>query len=578
VTAPPGRGRVDRRRLLELGLLAAVLLLAAWLRLPGLDQRGQWDSDQGRDMAVLQSMTQGGGIPLLGPSTSVGGIHHGAVYYYLLAPVAAISGSDPVAVTGAIALAGLLAVAAIAWLGRLVAGPAAGIAAGLLAAVSPSLIGASIFLWEPNLIPAAAAVGVAGVLAARASGQARWWLVAGLGVSLAMQFHVLDVVLVVPVAWAWADDLRRRRRAGASTRGTVRGGLGAVLLIALGYLPLAIHELTSGFSELHALVDFITTGGGGSGTSTGILERVVVVMVRSLTWPLAGLVTDRPAASLVALVVVVALGAAAYLLAGRRPAPVAGGEAARADDPGRWPAGWLIATLAFSVVALGVLAPSLATVTPGLPNDHYHAFLDPIVLALAAAGSVRLARATWRAASPAAAAVTASMARPATARRAAGPIAGAILAAVLAGISVISWPPAVSPDGGWLLADAAAAHVIDVVDAGWPASEPRLLVSLPSFKPDDAMRFPLERWGFQLQPPVAGDVAVGSLPTGVVTVVCDPLFDDSTGAPCGGIAEDRWMVSAYPPGTMALVERFRAGSRRVISIYAPSRLAAVGAG
>ena len=99
---------MSRRRLLELGVLAAILALAALLRLPGLDQRGSWDSDQGRDMAVLQSMVSGGGIPILGPSTSIGGLHHGALYYYLLAPVAALSGSDPVAVATASASANCL--------------------------------------------------------------------------------------------------------------------------------------------------------------------------------------------------------------------------------------------------------------------------------------------------------------------------------------------------------------------------------------------------------------------------------------------------------------------------------------
>ena len=57
--------------------------------------------------------------------------------------------------------------------------------------------------------------------------------------------------------------------------------------------------------------------------------------------------------------------------------------------------------------------------------------------------------------------------------------------------------------------------------------------------------------------------------------MCDPLFDDATGVACGGPAEDRWLADAYPPGTMQLAERFRAGDRRVVSVYAPSRLALV---
>jgi 4-amino-4-deoxy-L-arabinose transferase-like glycosyltransferase len=574
VTARSRSGLRGRDRLLELGLLAAILVLAAWLRLPDLDQRGQWDSDQGHDMAVLQSMVDGQSIPLLGPSTSIGVFHHGAAYYYLLAPAAALSGSDPVAVTVEIALGGIAAVAAIAWLARLVAGPLAGLLAGLLAAVSPSLIDSSTFIWNPNLLPLASALGFAGALQARRTGRSRWWLLAGLGVGIAMQLHVLAIMLVVPLAWAWADDLRRRMRAGQATRATVRGGIGALALIALGYLPLAIHELTNDFSEVRAILSYVLGGGGASAPSTGILERILTIAVRTLTWPIAGLVTDGAIASMLALGIVVALIVAAWLLADRggTHADDAGGAVAdgtAGNDatgiPGRWPTGWLIGTLVFSTLALAFLAPSLAVITPGLPNDHYHAFLDPVVLALAGVGIARIAIATWR---------TAGQGRRWI--RAAGPAAAGGLTAGLVLVCVASWPPTVSPDGGWGLADAAAAHVIDLVASARQPGEPAVLVSLPAFKPDDAMRFPLTRRGLDLEPPITEPVAPGSVPTGVVTIVCDPLFDDTTGLPCGGPAEDEWLAVAYPPGTMALVERFRAGDRRILSVYAPSRLAMAG--
>jgi hypothetical protein len=233
------------------------------------------------------------------------------------------------------------------------------------------------------------------------------------------------------------------------------------------------------------------------------------------------------------LAVVVLLVAAALMLPWR-----SGRSDPRRSDA--WPTGWLLATLAISGVALAVAAPSLAVVTPGLPNDHYHAFLDPVVLVLVGTGAAALAQSGR----------LAVLDRPFAARRPLRPAAGLVLTVILAAISATAWPPAVSPDGGWRLADAA-------------------------FKPDDAMRFPLARRGLALEPPVAAHAAAAAPPVGVVIVVCDPLFDDATGAPCGTLAEDRWLSDAYPPSTMQLIERFRAGSRRIVSIYAPSRLAAV---
>ena len=43
---------------------------------------------------------------------------------------------------------------------------------------------------------------------------------------------------------------------------------------------------------------------------------------------------------------------------------------------------WLVGLLAWSTVALALAAPGLQTVVAGLPNDHYHASLDPVVAIL----------------------------------------------------------------------------------------------------------------------------------------------------------------------------------------------------
>ncbi len=336
--------------------------------------RGAFDADQGHDMLVLAGFLGRGEVPLLGPPTSIGTFHHGAVYYYLLAPAVAVFGPDPIVVMGWIALFGIGAVAATWWLARMIGGPVAAAAAGLLAAVSPSGIDESIFIWNPNLIPLASALAFGGALRAWRSGSPRWWLLAGAGAMVTMQCHVLGIVVLPPLAAAFAADVRRRRRAGSPLGPLLRAGTGAAAIVAAGYLPLVIHELGHDFSETRAILDYIT--GGGRTAAAGLLSRVVTVGLRSVTWPLAGLITDRAAVSMIVAGIVAALmGVAA--IAGRRP--------------DRNAARWLVGTVAWSVLALAVFAPSLAVVTPGLPNDHYHAFLDPLVIVLVGVGIARLA-------------------------------------------------------------------------------------------------------------------------------------------------------------------------------------------
>ncbi len=530
-----------RIRRLELAALLAILVLAALVRLPGLAERGRWDADQGHDMLVLRALAMRGEVPLLGPPTSIGTFHHGAVYYDLLAPAAILSGSDPVAVTGEIALFGIAAVAGAWWLARLLGGPLAAAAAGLLAAISPAGIDESTFIWNPNLIPAAAALAFGAAIMARRTGRARWWVASGLGAMVTMQCHVLGVVIIVPLAWAWGADLVRRRRGAHETRAVLRGGLGAVLVIAAGFLPLLAYELGHGFAETRAILDYIA-GGGRAAAGSGVIERVVLVGLRSITWPVAGLVTDRLAVSLVAAMVVTLLGALALVGRRRRAEAARPGAGTGGSGTDLASARWLAAGLGFSVLALAVFAPSLAVIVPELPNDHYHAFLDPVVLALVGVGLARLAA-------------------PGSGRAAAVPgrIAAAALAVVLGGIAVTAWPPAVAPDGGWPLVNSAAARVMEAAKDG-----PIGLDGIPPFKSADALRFPLERRGGDVLPP-------GSAPApgaGLRVLVCDPLFDEVAGRPCGGPVEDAWLAALPDGGSWALVDRFEAGPRRVVSVYA----------
>jgi hypothetical protein len=289
----------------ELVLLAAILALAAALRLPGLDERGRWDADQGHDMLVLRAMVVRGEVPLLGPRTSIGTFHHGAAYYYLLAPAAFLGNADPVVVTGEIALIGVAAVAAVWWLARMLGGRAAGLAAATIAAISPAGIDESTFIWNPNVIPLASALALGGAVRAWQTRRPRWWVLAAVGSMVTMQAHVLGVAMLPPLVGLFAADAWRRRGGRAPLRPLVGAGVAGALIIAAGYVPLAIHELTHDFGETRAILDYVAAG--GSGSDLGFATRLAMVALRSIVWPLAGLITDRPPVSIAAVVIAVVL-------------------------------------------------------------------------------------------------------------------------------------------------------------------------------------------------------------------------------------------------------------------------------
>ncbi|HUG30664.1 MAG TPA: phospholipid carrier-dependent glycosyltransferase [Candidatus Limnocylindria bacterium] len=521
----------------------AITAAAALLRLPGIDARGRFDADQGHDMLTLVAFTRDGVVPLLGPRTSVGDFHHGAFYYFLLAPAAALSNGDPVAVTVFLAILGIAAVALTWWLARAIAGPLAGALAGILLAVSPSAIEQSTFIWNPNPIGFFAVLALAAAWRARMAsvatlagggshdrGAARrirgWWALAIGAAGAVTQLHVLGVVFLVAVLALCVLEARRDRR----VIGGLVGGFAALVLL---FAPLLAHELQTGFLETQRVLAYI---GGDEGTGGGPISALAFTLLRVVGWPLIGLVTDVPALTAVMLAVTVGLAVIGLLRA-------RGDEAAGLR--------WMLGILAWSTVALAFAAPSLQRVVAGLPNDHYHAFLDPVVVILVAV--------------PAAGLFTTAVERWRMSRHPAVALAGVAVAAgmvLLVTVALARKPPHVDPDGGWPAMRDAGTRVVQ--HAG-PALI--LLLGLPDFKSADAVAFPIERAGGTVvdEPTPIADI-------GAIVVACDRLFAAAIGAPCGGPAEDalvqsRFGASGAPqPG---LVDRFDASPRTSISIYTP---------
>jgi len=552
----------SRARLAALAVPLFPLVIAAALRLPDLATRGTWDADQGHDMLVLRGLVRDGVVPLLGPPTSIGDVHHGAVYYYLLAPAAALTGGDsPLAVTALIALAGIAAVLVTWWLARSMGGPLAGFVAGFAMAVSASAVDESTFIWNPNLIALSSAIALAGAWRAWTTRRPRWWLLAGLGTAITMQCHVLGVTMLPIIAALLVADARSRPP-GPERRSVWRFGLAGLAIVAVSFLPLAIHEWTTDFSEINAALDYLRSG--GDPVALGPIARLLVIGTRVTSWPLTGLLTDGAIAAMAATLTVIAITVWLARAGTRRER-----EAAR----------WLGLGLLWTAFALTFVSTSLATVVPGLPNDHYHAFADPMVFCLVGlgvgalwrggAGASATGEARAEASASSEAGVTATGGAGATgatgATRGATRTRAGRAIAVVGVIALLGWnlanqSPGVHPDGGFPAAEAAADRILETADG-----RGLTLRSLPDFKSSEAYAYPLVRAGATVRMEEGGGPAT---PTGdLLVVICDALFETAIGAPCGGVAE----AEIAPADRFGQpVDRFLAAPGRTISVYRPA--------
>ncbi len=490
-------------------ILAAILALAAVLRFVGLPGRGAWDDDQGLEMLTMLLWVRGGQVPLLGPVSSLGTAHHGVGFYWILAPSAFLTDANPVAAAATLAVLGIAGVAATWWLGRTVAGPLAGHVAGLLMAVSPAAITASTFVWNSNIVAPFAAIAFAAGWHAWRTRRARWWLVSAAATLFMLHGHLLAVIAVPPLAALLFADVVRRPRAERPKM--LAPALGAAAIIAAGYVPALIYELRHGFSETTALARYAAD----PGTSTGLplFFRPLVILWRIEVWPVLGqtsVLRGLPAAMVVASALVIS----------------AAGKGGVPRQFGRWAIGAVL----WAVLVLTFVSPSLAKFVDGLPNDQYHAWLDPLLLAVIGVAVVRLT----------------AISSPTV-----GKVSAAAIVVICLALSLASMPPVQSPDGGWPRAAESATHIRTAVGS-------QSIAVTGVAKSGAALAFPLWR---------DGKPNVGVPAADILVVTCDRLFEPGVGMPCGGPAE---LAAARKVGFPAarLVDRFEDGPRRVICVFA----------
>jgi len=544
------RPRIARTEALS---LLAIMAVAAVLRFANLAARGPFDSDQGNQMLGVWTALKTGQLPQVGPLSSIGTFHHGALTYDLWLPAVWLGNGDPTFVVAETALGGLLVVALVWWVARTIGGPPAGLGAAFLAAVSAGLIGYSTYVWNPTLLEPGAALAVFGTWQAWRSRDPRWWLVAAAGLAIVMQAHIAGPMLAIPVGaafvaaiWRGPDGTRRRQLAW---------GIGACGLVALTYLPFLVYELDHGFAETRAIVAYF--GSSDSVSRFAPPVRVVIAAIRipawPLTgWPLTGRISGFPVAGGVAICLLFGLLWRAVEVrhelvlrasgSGGRPAdpPTTRTDARLEDGPSLDDRRDGLAMVSLGLLIL-IVVPGLAlrnvAEIQALPTEQYHAYADPLVLI--AAGLVL--GGLWR---------TRRALRGIPGIRPGRLLAVAIVAG-LAAWNATEWPPLTWPDGGWPAAHAAARR-IEADAAGGSIG----FVALPAIKGADAYVYPLTYDGATLTTPAAANTVV---------VLCDSFWIASG---CGdATAEAAWLASASAGQGLGLVERFSPAPDRTLSVY-----------
>lgn len=241
--------------------LAVAVVFGASLRFVNLGPAMQFQADQGRDALVAYGILRGD-IALVGPSTSVGSMFLGPLYYYFMAPFILLFGFNPVGPTAAVALIGTLTIPVLFWFVRKLFGTAIATWSVLLYAAAPWVVEYTRFSWNPNPAPVVA-------LALWWSGWQAWhgktwhWAVVGFWLAVLMQLHYVALLAVAPLGliWLWEVFQQVRAKDWKNLRKQIGWSVLAGLIVVASTLPLVVFDIRfnglirNGFGEFFSPVD-----------------------------------------------------------------------------------------------------------------------------------------------------------------------------------------------------------------------------------------------------------------------------------------------------------------------------------
>ncbi len=234
-----------------------IVFLALFLRLFRISSYMTFLGDEGRDALVWLRMAHGK-FTLIGPTTSIGNMYLGPLYYYLMFPFYLLLGtagpSAGVAFFGG-------ATAFLLWcFGREWFNDKTGLIAAFLYAVSPVAIILSRSSWNPNVMPFFALLSVWGIWQFWRKENYLWLVVEGVLLSFAVQSHYLGLLLIpVPSLFWIASLLKIIKNENKKLKGfLVYTGLAVLSFLLLTVLPLVWFDLRHNFINYHSFYKFFS--------------------------------------------------------------------------------------------------------------------------------------------------------------------------------------------------------------------------------------------------------------------------------------------------------------------------------
>ncbi len=259
--------RKNYNRIISIIIFILILILGAVLRFYKIDQYLTFLGDEGRDVLVVKRMIVDHKLTLLGPTTSVGSMYMGPVYYYMMAPFLLLWNLDPTGTAVMVALLSVMTMVLLYKTGREFFNPMVGYISSYLYAISPLTIIYGKSSWNPNVVPFFSLLIIYALLKVVVKRETGWLIVALFALGIDIQLHYVTVLMIPVIVMSFLL---------VKFRISLKNYIYSVGAFIIAYSPFLLFEIRHGFVNTNAVIHFVFSQ-KGSGES-GVIEFMKTVM------------------------------------------------------------------------------------------------------------------------------------------------------------------------------------------------------------------------------------------------------------------------------------------------------------
>lgn len=262
----------------KLFLLILILLLAAFLRLYRIGDFMTFLGDEGRDVLIVKRMVIDKKLTLLGPITSVGRMHLGPLYYYMMIIPLILAGFDPVGPAIMIALIGVLTVYLVYLVGKNFFSLTSGLVAAFLFAVSPVVVSFSRNSWNPNSVPFFS-LSALYCLHKAFKGNYRYLIYPLMSIFILAQLHFMALAMAPFILFMLVIIFLKAKKDNKVKQFT-KYNLISLLFSLIIFFPFILFNLRHEFINIKELLNFIPSNVGIARSNLSLTERSFNLLIQ----------------------------------------------------------------------------------------------------------------------------------------------------------------------------------------------------------------------------------------------------------------------------------------------------------